>query len=86
MIFELLSWIIVYKYYLNHSNKKEIKLKAAGHENKGLKHSVGEPMENSADVILVPSRLAGKVESIDCHVVTGHTYVSTTYILMHTHT
>jgi len=42
-------------------------------------------MENSADVILVPSRLAGKVESIDCHVVTGHTYVSTTYILMHTH-
>ena len=35
-------------------------------------------MENLADVILVPSRLAGKVESIDCH-----TYASTTYILLH---
>ena len=82
MIFELLSWIVVYKYYLNHGNKKEIKLKAASRENKGLKHSVGEPMENSADVILVPSRLAGKVGSIDYHVVTGHMYVSTSYLTL----
>ena len=42
----------------------------------GPKHGVGEPMKNPADVILVPSRLTGKVESIDCHVVTRmYTYV-----------
>ena len=28
---------------------------------------VGKLIENPADVILVPSRLAGKVRSIDCH-------------------
>ena len=30
------------------------------------------PMENRDDVILVSSRLAGKIRNIDCHVVTGH--------------
>jgi len=46
----------------------------------GLKHSVGISMKNPTDVILVLSRLAEKVGSIDCHVVTGHTYV-----LLHTY-
>ena len=45
----------------------------------GSKYGVGKPMENPADVILVSSRIAGKVRSIDCHVVTGHIYVSEHY-------
>jgi len=55
-------------FLLFRDNKKEIKLKLPITKKIDLKHGIEKwKMENPADVILVSSRLAGKVGSIDCH-------------------
>jgi len=51
--------------------KRLVKKKCLNH--RGLKHSVGISMKNPADVILVLSRLAEKVGSIDCITTYIHT-------------
>jgi len=40
-------------------------------------------MENPTDVILVP-RLAGKIRSNDCHMITDHMYLLHTLHIVHT--
>jgi len=49
------------------------------------KHGVGKPMENLADVILVPSRFVGKVGSIDSRGHRSH-IVSTIHTTIYIHT
>jgi len=45
---------------------------SSGHEKSGLKTRCRKKsMKNSADVILVLSRLAGKIRNIDCQVIIG---------------
>ena len=60
-------------------SNKEI-TQAVDHEKNRLKIRCRKTHGKSGNVILVPSRLAGKVRSIDCHVITGitgHMYVYT---------